>query len=1077
MAAKAAQPGGLGTVAVRRLLEALVDAVVIVDAAGRIVLVNAEAERMFGYPRAELIGQPIELLVPSSARSRHLAHRATAGTFSRKRAMGHGRCLQARRKDGTTFDAEVSLSPLETADGRWVISTVADVSDRRAAEAQLEIAEARFRGAFEEAPIGIALVARDGRLLRVNRSVCEILGRRESELLELTLDEVTHPEDRHADRERIHAIVTGRSRTCSCEKRLLHATGEPVWVNLAVSLVRGPSGEPLHFLAQIQDISHAKRIEQALSEERRLLEEAQSTARLGSWELNLETGALAWSAEQHRLHGFDPAAGVPPIEELLARVHAADRGGLRRVLTGGLDAGSISHEYRLEHPTLGTRTLLVRAALVAPEGERRGCRRLAGTTQDVTETSARDARIQMLATLVEQSEDAIIVKSTEGVIVSWNAGAERLYGYSAGEAIGRPISMLVPLDRAGEEQTLLDAALAGRSVPRYETARLDKDGRRILVSVSISPIRSPSGEIVAVSAIANDIGGRVELEAARDAAEDRLRVTVEHAPIGVALIDLDDGSGGRLLSVNRAFAGLLRAAGDREASLASVVDPEDAVLVAEQLAQLRADGAERTEFEVRGLRADGRPAWLLLTGAVVPPSREGERYAVFHAMDIGERKRFEGQLQYLADHDALTGLVNRRRFEEELGREVALARRTGSQSALLLIDLDGFKHINDTRGHTCGDQMIAQAGGLLHATLRETDVIARLGGDEFAAILVGTDQEAALAVADKVNRALERTAFVFGDGRETRVTASIGVTTFGAGTEQSVEALLVEADVAMYDAKDAGRNQARLFDRSAGPRPEVFGGRSWVERLTTALREERFELLAQPIRGIQAPGVARFELLLRLRDDDGQLVLPAAFLTTAERCDLVQQIDRWVFGKAVELLRRHHHAGHDIGLSVNMSAKTLCDPHILDDISALLARAPVPKDRLIVEVTETAAIVNIQRARQVADGLRRLGCRFALDDFGSGFASFYYLKHVGFDYLKIDGEFVKTLCADVTDQLVVKSVVDIARGLGAETIAEFVGDESALTRLKELGVDYGQGYHLGRPAPVDEALPALAQTG
>ena len=232
--------------------------------------------------------------------------------------------------------------------------------------------------------------------------------------------------------------------------------------------------------------------------------------------------------------------------------------------------------------------------------------------------------------------------------------------------------------------------------------------------------------------------------------------------------------------------------------------------------------------------------------------------------------------------------------------------------------------------------------------------------------------------------------------------------------------------------------------------------------------------MAQPIVGICSNDVDRFELLLRLRGDDGELVPPGTFLYVAERFDLIQNIDRWVFEQAARLLSVHADAGCDIGLNVNFSGKTMSDLKILADMSAILGRHPIPENRLVVEVTETAAIVNIERAREVARGLRDLGCRFALDDFGAGFASFYYLKYLEFDYLKIDGEFIKKLDANTTDRLVVQSVVQIAKGLGAQTIAEFVSNDTVLGCLRELEVDYGQGYHLGRPEPIADILPAFS---
>lgn len=232
-----------------------------------------------------------------------------------------------------------------------------------------------------------------------------------------------------------------------------------------------------------------------------------------------------------------------------------------------------------------------------------------------------------------------------------------------------------------------------------------------------------------------------------------------------------------------------------------------------------------------------------------------------------------------------------------------------------------------------------------------------------------------------------------------------------------------------------------------------------------------FELVAQPLSGICSNGVPKFELLLRLQGADGQLQLPGDFLQLAERSDLVQQVDRWVFAQAAELLARHVEAGHDISLSVNMSGRSLEDPQLLPDLAEILAHTPIPPARLVVEITETAAIEDLEQAEQVAAGLRALGCELALDDFGAGFACLVYAKRLNFDYLKIDGEFIRALADDPTDELVVRLVVEIARGLGAKTVAESVGDDATVELLRRLGVDYGQGFHLGRPAPLADILP------
>lgn len=492
-------------------------------------------------------------------------------------------------------------------------------------------------------------------------------------------------------------------------------------------------------------------------------------------------------------------------------------------------------------------------------------------------------------------------------------------------------------------------------------------------------------------------------------------------------MELREEQRGRLLSTNEALCALLGQPCEAllEMALASVVHPEDAEAVLRELSLMATDDQARWELELRCLHRDGHIIWVLLSAAAVSGGTGRGRYAVVHARDIGERKRFEGELQYLADHDALTSLYNRRRFEEELGAGGGAGRALEDRGAVLMIDLDGFKYVNDSLGHSYGDQLITRVGGLLQGSLRTTDVVARLGGDEFAVILPHVQAAEALTVCEKILEALQGHEIGLSENRHARVTASIGVTSYGGAVRLTAEELMVEADIAMYEAKGNGRNQTSVYERDRDQRTGVVARQSWLERLKTAIGQERFELMAQPIRGICANGVDRYELLLRLRGDDDDLIPPGTFLYIAERLDLIQQIDRWVFAQAVMLLDECNRAGHDVSLSVNMSGKTLNDPVLLDDIEAIVGRRPVRSERLVVEVTETAAIVNIDKARHIAQGLRALGCQFALDDFGAGFASFYYLKHLEFDYLKIDGEFIKALILNPTDQLVVQSVVNI----------------------------------------------------
>lgn len=562
----------------------------------------------------------------------------------------------------------------------------------------------------------------------------------------------------------------------------------------------------------------------------------------------------------------------------------------------------------------------------------------------------------------------------------------------------------------------------------------------------------------------------------RQAAEDRFHAAFEQAAVGMAIVALEGPGAGLIVVANHAFAAMI----GREASeltggnLEQWTHPDDLPDgVTDPLATLARGDQERVEFEQRYLHRNGSVISAIGTAASFV-DEDARRVAVIQVLDISERKRFEGQLEYLADHDTLTGLFNRRRFSEELDRELVRSRRYGAQGALLVLDFDGFKFVNDALGHAAGDDLVATLAATMQRTVRNTDVLARTGGDEFAIILPESDLEAAMLVSEKLLSAIRRKGTIMRNGSHAKVTTSIGITIFDADIQFTAGDLMVEADIAMYDAKAAGKNRACVYQRGGQRREQIAVRQSWLQRLQDAVDHQRFVLHAQPIVPVCSNGVPRFELLLRMRDDNDDLMPPGAFLYNAERFDLIQPIDYWVMTRAAAILHSYHAEGADISLAVNVSGKTLNTAAIGEHLKELRRHYDFPEGRLVVELTETVAITSIERARALARDLRDLGCQLALDDFGAGFATFYYLKHLDFDYIKIDGEFVKRLPDTDADQLVVEAVVHIARGLGADTIAEFVQDDATLELLQGFGVGYAQGYHTGRPGPLDLVLPALS---
>ena len=396
-----------------------------------------------------------------------------------------------------------------------------------------------------------------------------------------------------------------------------------------------------------------------------------------------------------------------------------------------------------------------------------------------------------------------------------------------------------------------------------------------------------------------------------------------------------------------------------------------------------------------------------------------------------------------------------------------------------MIDLDNFKYYNDTQGHSAGDDLIVRIGQALKNRLRETDVLARLGGDEFAVLLSQEDSAASETVAEALLEVVRNEAPAPIHGEKRRVTGSVGIACFSDGDRLTGEEIIVNADLAMYEAKENGRNRTAKYSTEEHERPRIESHMKWASAITHALAEDRFELFAQPIKSLHANGPTQYELLLRMRDPHGDHIPPGTFLYIAERLGMIQEIDRWVVARAIDMLAEQRACGHDLRFEVNLSGHTIGDPEILELIERRLRETGVPADRLIFEITETAAVSNIARAATFANHLSELGCRFALDDFGAGFGSFYYLKHLPFDYLKIDGEFVRHCTTNETDRILISAVVQIARGMGKRTIAEFVGDQDSVDVLTQLGVEYGQGYFLGRPQPLAEHLarePRITRT-
>ncbi|GAB7126427.1 hypothetical protein JCM19000A_09340 [Silvimonas sp. JCM 19000] len=561
----------------------------------------------------------------------------------------------------------------------------------------------------------------------------------------------------------------------------------------------------------------------------------------------------------------------------------------------------------------------------------------------------------------------------------------------------------------------------------------------------------------------------------RKAAEQALQLEKEKAEITLASIAdavITTDILGRIQYLNPAAERLLSIARD-SASGRNLDDICQLVDQAQHALSLLADDANLPDTldpnlrDFRLLRHDG--VEVSVDRAIAPlRGRGGEVIGIVLVLHDATRERqYAANLSWQASHDALTGLVNRREFERRLAQLYNRTQQRSAQHALMFLDLDQFKIVNDTCGHAAGDELLRQLAGVLQQHLRQTDTLARIGGDEFGVLLENCAPEQALRIAETLRQSVRDFHFAFGSQSFT-VGASIGMVHLGDNT-MALQELLRAADAACYMAKEKGRNRVQQYSPQDHEVTLRHGEMEWVQRLKHALQADRFRLYAQEIVGLSSAsfGQRHVEVLLRLLDEHDQIVPPMAFIPAAERYNLMPEIDRWVLQNTLQTLAAREAAGlPPLALcAINLSGASVGDEHFLQFALEHIRSSGIDPARLCFEITETTAVASLTRATRFMQELSGLGCCFALDDFGAGMSSFGYLKHLPVQYLKIDGGFVKDMLNDPIDRAMVSAINEIGHLMGKQTVAEFVENQAIADALRQLGVDYAQGYGLARPEP------------
>ena len=636
--------------------------------------------------------------------------------------------------------------------------------------------------------------------------------------------------------------------------------------------------------------------------------------------------------------------------------------------------------------------------------------------------------------IVETASEGIWTIDKEHRTTFVNRALAEMFGYEPQELLGKSVFDLV--EPAAVEVSQRSLALRREGVSeRLERPFRAKDGHTVWALMSTSTLHDSGGEDVGTLAMVTDITKRK----ATEVEQAYLAAIVDSSADSIISMTTD----GTIQSWNEASSRLYgysttEALGQRASSLLAR-DPSERV----QLLARAAAGEDQQQVESQDVSKDGRVIDVSLTDSAVRGS-EGAIIGVSRiARDIGARKRMERELRHLAEHDWLTGLYNRRRLIPELNRCIAYARRYQRSGAVLALDIDNFKLVNDSKGHDAGDRELKSVAEVLTRRARDTDIVASLGGDEFAIVLPEATEEEALKFASDIRSLLCERAI------GPPIYASIGISLFTPEQEITAGDALIAADIAQYEAKEHGGDQAHIFDlRTAGML-------TWVEQIRSAVAEDRFVLFGQPIVDLRSDLVVGHELLIRMLSEDGEIIAPGEFLPTAERFGLIGEVDRWVTQHALRL-------AFDKRVTINLAGPSIGDERILGLLEEAIADGLNPGN-VLFEITETAAVSNFEKAELFAGRLNDIGCKLALDDFGTGFGSFTYLKHLNAHYLKIDVDFVRDLVVNDTDQTVVKAVVEIAHSLDKKTIAEGVEDAATLTALKDRGVDFAQGFYLGRP--------------
>jgi diguanylate cyclase (GGDEF)-like protein/PAS domain S-box-containing protein len=667
--------------------------------------------------------------------------------------------------------------------------------------------------------------------------------------------------------------------------------------------------------------------------------------------------------------------------------------------------------------------------------------------------------------LVENIQDEYFIYSynSNGFYSYISPSVTSILGYEQSDFLGHYATYFIKSEVNQHASKMIKQTLLGKS-SQYEVELMAKSGEVHTFSIHENPVYDENGQMVlGAKGIAKDITSSKKTRLALE----KLSLAVKHSPNVVVITDRE----GNIEYVNPKFTTVTGYSASEaigkwpDIIISENTDPD----LYRDLWETLLSGIE-WRGELQHCKKNGDLYWAQ---EVISPMLDGPGHVTHFVVtqdDISQARQVNEQTSYLASHDLLTGLMNRHEFDARLMRAIGSSKRDLSQHALCYLDLDQFKVVNDTCGHVAGDELLRQIGTLMSANVRSRDTLARLGGDEFGLLMEHCGIEQAYQACESLIDLFQNFRFHWEEQAFT-ISVSIGLAIIDQHIEDNTEAMN-NADLACYEAKASGRNQVKVHTEDDARLQLRLGDIQWSSEISDALDNNRLLLYAQPIVALsEITSYVGYEVLLRLKMKDGRIVPPGAFLPAAERYNSAARIDRWVVNHTLHWMNKHvHELGHVESISINLSGQSLDDEAMTEYIIREFERGDIPATKIKFEITETAAIANLSEATKFINTLKAYGCTFALDDFGSGLSSFAYLKNLDVDTLKIDGMFIKDMLDDRLDYEMVKSINEIGHVMGLKTVAEFVESKAILEKLKEIGVDYAQGYSLGKPVIIDEIL-------